>query len=91
MRTNFRRIINLSLINKINLICDSIAMVILFFFLGGMVSGMFIEVKIDDYKDYKIAAYEDILRLEEFDSFYLFERPDGTVWATRDDFCVQVH
>lgn len=66
-------------------------MVILFFFLGGMVSGMFIEVKTDEYKDHKIAAYEGILQLEEFDSFYLFERGDGTVWATKDDFCVQVY
>jgi hypothetical protein len=65
-------------------------MVILFFFLG-LASGMYVEVKVDDYKDHKIAAYESILQLEEFDSFYLFERPDGTVWATRDDFCVQVH
>lgn len=59
-------------------------------FIAGLVSGIFLEVKHEEYKDYKIERLEEILEVDEFRDSYFYEDGLGQVWAVGPGSCRRV-
>ena len=59
-------------------------------FILGAVSGYFVELKVDDFKNAKIERFEQILEMDAQEDYYFHEDPAGRIWAMQEGHCVQV-
>lgn len=60
------------------------------FFILGLVGGMQIEKRIDEYKDHRIEVLERLVEMDKADPAYYYKDPMGQVWALGPGFCEQV-
>ncbi len=64
-------------------------MELLIVFIIGLSSGMFLEIKLDDFKDQRMEFLEEAAGIEQ-DGFYLMKDPYNQIWLVEPNRCVQV-
>lgn len=67
-------------------------MAFLVIFVSGFLSGIFFEVKHDEYKNYKISQLEHALDvIEDPDDYTIYKDSADRIWVMRDGTCALMY
>lgn len=65
-------------------------LIVLLAFVTGALSGYFVEIKTDEYRDAKLERLEQMMMDESSDDYYFHESQNGEIWAIQAGRCIQV-